>query len=489
MPKETSYELKRYLYFFDDGMWLYDKLRELFESVCGKIVKKTWIKKEVVNHESYDYRQLVNLIDNLRQVYELLGVLSPEEKEELIMKLSKLKSPYREERPKALSFDDFHKYVSRCIVILSSAADKLSELSPSGKPIVRDPIERGRFIEGLSCFLRRDFLASIVMIVSVVERRLFLLMRIARPDKSKELERRTFGKLIEEYLKSKGEYKVEGEDIVPEKYEHMLRDINKLRILSAHPKEEEIEEADARRLIIGAVQFLRDTYEHSYFEEKVIDVSAFVDSINESSLDEKVNEFLALKPKIKKRIIMAIMDKIHTLDWQDAPTYSVLCDFLKMAVKQEDDAKLQCELLAIIIEKTCGYRLYDEIKLKLLGIIAELTRLEHVRNFVKEKNLIKLLMAEFKLSGSYKEAAENAQIMLNLESCLTPEQINRIAMAALSNDQILYSYGAQDALRVLFSRHYDEIDESAVRGKLAELKRKDPKIARLWTQIVMGTWR
>jgi len=249
------------------------------------------------------------------------------------------------------------------------------------------------------------------------------------------------------------------------------------------PHKTKISEHEAIALLNNTTALIKEL-----FEEKVIDVSAFVNSINESSLDEKVNEFIALKPETKKKIVMAIMDKIHTLDWREAPTYSVLCDFLKMAVKQEDDAKLQCELLAIIIEKTCGYRLYGEIKLKLLSIIAELTRLEHVKNFVKEKNLIKLLMAEFKLSDSYKEAAENAQIMLNLESCLTPEQINWIAIVALSNDQILYSYDAQDALRVLFSRHYDKIDKEAIKDKLAELERKDPKIARLWAQIAMGTW-
>ena len=246
------------------------------------------------------------------------------------------------------------------------------------------------------------------------------------------------------------------------------------------PHKTKISENEAIALLNNTTALIKEL-----FEEKVIDIPAFVDSINESSLDEKVSKFLALKPETKKRIVMAIMDKIHTLDRQEAQTYSALYDFLKMAVKREDDRKLQCELLAIIIEKTCGYRLYG--KLKLLNIISELTRLEHVKHFVKEKNLIDLLVAEFKLSNSFYEAAENARIMLNLGPRLTTEQINRIAMAALSNDQILYSYGAQDALEALFSLHYDKIDKEAVKDRLAELKREDLEIAKLWAQIIMGT--
>jgi len=262
MPKETSYELKQYLQYFDDGTSLHYELSKLLESVGKKIIKKTLMKKKV-NHEAYDYRQLVKLIDDLRQVYELLGVLSPEEKEELIMKLSKLKSPYREEKPKALSFDDFHECIDRCISILSNAADKLSAILE--KSIVRDPIERSRFIEGLNCFLRRDFLASIVMIASALERRLFLLMRMIKPDRIKKLladKKLTFGALIKEYLDNKEEYKVKGKYVVPEEYEYTLWDINKWRALSAHPEKEIIGEADAKRIITGAVQILRATYKY-----------------------------------------------------------------------------------------------------------------------------------------------------------------------------------------------------------------------------------
>jgi len=285
-----------------------------------------------------------------------------------------------------------------------------------------------------------------------------------------------FQKLAEKLkraLKERGEH-------VPHILISIMRAYRHIRGKIVHvPHKTRISENEAVALLNNTTALIKEL-----LEERVIDIPAFVNSINKAPLDEKVNDFLALKPEAKKRIVTAIMDKIHTLDWQRAPTYNVLFDFLEMVVKRENNAKLQCELLAVIIGKTCGYRLYG--KLWLLKIISELTRLEHVKHFVKEKNLIDLLVAEFGLSNSFYEAAENARIMLNLGPYLTTEQINRIAMVALSNDQILYSYGAQDALRALFARHYDRIDKKAIGSRLAELRKEDPGMAKLWARIIMG---
>lgn len=69
---------------------------------------------------------------------------------------------------------------------------------------------------------------------------------------SKEL---TLGQLIAEYLRNEEEYG----QVVLQKYEDLLKYINRLRVLSAHPGEEEITQADAYRLIGAALCFLMDT--------------------------------------------------------------------------------------------------------------------------------------------------------------------------------------------------------------------------------------
>ena len=47
--------------------------------------------------------------------------------------------------------------------------------------------------------------------------------------------------------------------------------------------------------------------------------------------------------------------------------------------------------------------------------------------------------------------------MVNLSSLLNKEQITRIIEASLSNDQILYSWGARICLKKLFAIHEDDM--------------------------------
>ena len=197
----------------------------------------------------------------------------------------------------------------------------------------------------------------------------------------------------------------------------------------------------------------------SLFKKEVspINIPKFVDSILKFPIDRKVREFNILDEVTKKQIFNAIMDKISLLDWEEVKSYKGLFDFLKAALKMESNTVLQNELFEIVLHRT----LMDISigKEELLPIIAEFTRLSHIRNFIKEKGLVEPLITEYETSGSFMIAGWNAQIMLNLAPIFSDREINRVVDAALSNDQIIYSWSANYSLKKFFSLYKDKIPE------------------------------
>jgi len=231
---------KKYLWNLGVPSRLFDNA--LLDSL-GHLVKKK------LHHEAHKYRQFILQLDRYAEIYEMLGAFDRHERDELNVALGKLKQPFVEMEPKVLTHDDFHSYIWKCKTIFEEAAKKV-------KPIAIDEVEYIRLDEGIDCFFEGNFHAAIAMVASAVERRLFLLMSNIRPDKKEELEKLTFGQLIAEYLNKKDEYK----QVVPSKHEQLLNHINRLRVLSVHPKGERITQVNARTLIEEALQFLIDTY-------------------------------------------------------------------------------------------------------------------------------------------------------------------------------------------------------------------------------------
>ena len=88
-------------------------------------------------------------------------------------------------------------------------------------------------------------------------------------------------------------------------------------------------------------------------------------------------------------------------------------------------------------------------KERLLMIVSKITKMGKIQQLIKEKNYIDAILAEFETSNSFNEASLNASIVMNFADTLSEEQINRIVNAAISNDQITYSWGAQNVLKNL----------------------------------------
>jgi hypothetical protein len=180
-------------------------------------------------------------------------------------------------------------------------------------------------------------------------------------------------------------------------------------------------------------------------------------------LNEKVREFDIFNETVKRQVVEALSDKIAFLDEKDVETYK---EFLNYILKTERNITTQGELFEILLRRIPTFSpLEKEI---ILPIVAELTQLSSIKNQIKEKKLINLILAEYELSSSFNIAGSNTEVVLNLADILTEEELNRVIDAALSNGQIAYSWKARGLLKKLLSIYQNRIAEEKVK-KLKEI--------------------
>lgn len=189
-----------------------------------------------------------------------------------------------------------------------------------------------------------------------------------------------------------------------------------------------------------------------------LDVSKFIQSIDKLPINEILKSFQVYDGETKKQIFDVILDRISLLSWNEIKANKFLFEFLKAALKTESVSSVKTELFSIILNRTFVTE-HLGIREELLDIIAEFTKIGLIKIFIKEKGYIEQLIAGFEVSDSYAIAAANAEIILNLSPLFNSEQINRILDASLSNDQILYSVGANSRLKKFLTIHEKDIPQ------------------------------
>jgi len=238
-----------------------DKITNLM-SLFFKDVHELVKRKQ--HHIAYMYKFYIDYIERLIRLCEFAGIEDEETVKNAKYYLSQLEKPIRERKAKVLKEKDFFDYFKKLeenlirltITILETIEKRIGKLSISSLDwICCDWIEIVRLNEAIHCYFEKKFYASVVMLACVVERRLFYLMSQVRSDKREYLEDLTLGQLIREYLNNKDDYK----RIIPKRHEKLLELINDYRILSAHPKDEELKEALVRSLLTMVFDFLIDT--------------------------------------------------------------------------------------------------------------------------------------------------------------------------------------------------------------------------------------
>lgn len=114
--------------------------------------------------------------------------------------------------------------------------------------------EKVRMNEAIENHLHGCNYSCIAMSVSAVESRLLQLMCLTSPDSEPELEKKTLGQLIREYVDNKDNYK----NVVLVKHEPLLELCNTYRIFSVHLKKQRITGRLATSVLSLAIEFLVD---------------------------------------------------------------------------------------------------------------------------------------------------------------------------------------------------------------------------------------
>lgn len=117
-----------------------------------------------------------------------------------------------------------------------------------------DGEEKERINEAIHSHIEDCKYACVAMSVSAVESRLLKLMCLANLNSELELEKKTLGQLIFEYVENKDKYK----NVVPDKHEPLLELCNKYRTFSVHPKKHKIKRGVAVSILNLAIEFLTD---------------------------------------------------------------------------------------------------------------------------------------------------------------------------------------------------------------------------------------
>ena len=117
-----------------------------------------------------------------------------------------------------------------------------------------DDEEKERMNEAIHDYFEGCNYSCVAMSVSAAESRLLKLMCLASPDSKVELEKKTLGQLIYEYVTNKDNYK----NVVPEKHEPLLQLCNTYRTFSVHPKKQRITGRLATSILNLAIEFLTD---------------------------------------------------------------------------------------------------------------------------------------------------------------------------------------------------------------------------------------
>lgn len=245
-----------------------------------------------------------------------------------------------------------------------------------------------------------------------------------------------------------------GEEI-PEILISIIRSYRHIRGKLLHsPHKAMIKEEDAIAMLNNTRALIKDLFGKSTTKFNIND---YIESIN-ASPELSLKTFMEFNKRTKKEVFQRIIERISEMS-PDEVQRSKLFDFIDSVIKAELDESLQIEFFQMLLLKAIRFSssIYNPAYERLLSIIANLVKLGPIKGFIKSTGHIKSLIGMFEASSSFRIAQINAEILFNLSPLLDSEHLNRIVDASISNEQILYSFGAQRILNKLFDSNKDKI--------------------------------
>lgn len=246
----------------------------------------------------------------------------------------------------------------------------------------------------------------------------------------------------------------------PEILLSVSRSYRHIRAKILHSTASNIHPSELKAILTNTIALVEVLFKKEVFGEAT-EVGLFIDNLATGLPNEQLKIFSKFSIPIRKHIFNNVIEKIMLMEEGSIEANQNIFIFIKNAIKFETNTNLQSEFTEKLIRKI-SYDTGFSAKQRLLLIIADITKLENVRKLIKERNLVNIILTEFETSNSFEQASINASIIFNLHDILSVEQINRVVNAIISNDQITYSWGAQNTLKKFISIYKDKISKEKI---------------------------
>lgn len=233
-----------YLAYFENAVEQCDKFEKHIEYV---FFRRGQEKESPIPNFCWSeaYQKYLSPIKACIQMCQILKLRSLRDKESFLYE----QASSLENTQKVRNLEDFKFCLESVRLAFQIAGDEMQAFCSAF-----DEEEKERMNEAIHNHLEGCCYSCVAMSVSAVESRLLKLMCLVSPTSKQELEKKTLGQLIYEYVNNKDNYK----NVVPEKHEPLLQLCNVYRTFSVHPKKQKIKPTIANSILNLAIEFLTD---------------------------------------------------------------------------------------------------------------------------------------------------------------------------------------------------------------------------------------
>jgi hypothetical protein len=221
-------------------------------------------------------------------------------------------------------------------------------------------------------------------------------------------------------------------------------------------------------------EFVSDVYEYS----KMIAglryklEPTFMERLKAMDEDGLRRELSSMSFQRLETVVSSLLDKIALItDHDEYKANKNLYYFVAMSIECRDKESERVQLFDLIFRRVVvSADVPFPYSSELLDKIADYCRLSYIKQHIIDKSYIDSLITLFNNSWSYDSAARNSGILLGFKDHLTKEQVEIIANAAITNNQISDSWKAAANVQSILSMHREKLrKETIARLKTANI--------------------
>lgn len=174
-------------------------------------------------------------------------------------------------------------------------------------------------------------------------------------------------------------------------------------------------------------------------------------------------ELIELIPSLGFDLLLSYVDKaieevMLISDWRERNNKKGYYTFLSTVIIYRDNDSEKIDLFEKIFGKIFTKSI--PFSLDITENLNQILNYSAIKKLVLEKGYLDNIISIYVQSGSFANARENARSILLFKKNFSAEQLNTIANAYLSNNQITDSTGANSALKILFEENINLMDKN-----------------------------